>query len=107
MGVATTFIMYLEASVIDRPRAKCRMLPFFSAFQCIWAIGLLEHWKRKESRLAMRWGTLGLAETVPDRPGFRGPLGRHSSMGDRKPSIPLEDVEDMLVLRSSWSRHSS
>lgn len=74
VGVATTFVMYLEASVIDRPRAKSRMLPFFSAFQCVWAITLLEVWKRKEARLAMRWGTLGLAETVPDRPGFRGPL---------------------------------
>ncbi|CAH0377190.1 unnamed protein product [Pelagomonas calceolata] len=83
VGVATTFIMYLEASVIDRPRAKSRMLPFFSAFQCIWAIGLLEHWKRKESRLAMRWGTLGLAETVPDRPGFRGPL--RPSLVDGRP----------------------
>ena len=83
VGVATTFIMYLEASVIDRPRAKSRMLPFFSAFQCIWAIALLEHWKRKESRLAMRWGTLGLAETVPDRPGFRGPL--RPSLVDGRP----------------------
>jgi hypothetical protein len=52
-------------------------------FQCVWAVCLLEFWKRREARLGKAWGTLGLSETIPDRAGFRGE--ERNSMIDGRP----------------------
>ena len=60
-------------------------MPVFAAFQCLWAVSLFELWKRREARLALEWGTLGSAESVPDRPGFRGTV--RTSMIDGRPEM--------------------
>ena len=59
------------------------MLPLFTAYQCVWAVLCLEFWKRREARTALEWGTLGLDEAVPDRPGFRGAV--RPSLVDGRP----------------------
>lgn len=47
-------------------------LPFFSVLISLWAVCMLEFWKRKEKTIAMKWGTLGFEETEVDRPDFKG-----------------------------------
>jgi len=47
-------------------------LPFYSFFVSLWAIFMLEFWKRRERRTALEWGTSGQeAHDVP-QPEFRG-----------------------------------
>lgn len=70
-GALATAALYGESRA-GRRRAHSRALPAFAFFQCIWAILWLENWKRRQARLALRWGTLGLEETAPDRPTFSG-----------------------------------
>lgn len=44
----------------------------FSLLVALWAIVMLEFWKRKESKLAMEWGISNFEETEQDRPEFFG-----------------------------------
>jgi len=46
--------------------------PVFSFFIALWAVCMLEFWKRKEKTVAIEWGTEGCEEDEPDRPTFRG-----------------------------------
>jgi len=48
------------------------VLPFYSIFIALWAVFMLEFWKRKEKYIALKWGTLGFEETEVDRPDFKG-----------------------------------
>ncbi|KAH8057882.1 intracellular chloride channel [Aureococcus anophagefferens] len=84
-GVATTAAMYWENTIADRARKHSRILPVFTFFQCCWAVLMLEFWKRKECRMALSWGTLGLDEAVPNRPAFRG--ATRPSLVDGTPEI--------------------
>jgi hypothetical protein len=52
------------------------VLPFFSIFIVLWAIIMLEYWKRKEKVQAMKWGTVGFELKEVDRPEFRGEMRR-------------------------------
>jgi len=44
--------------------------PFFSLFIAFWATFMLEFWKRKQSWLAMRWGTSNFEQSEVIRPEF-------------------------------------
>jgi hypothetical protein len=46
--------------------------PIFSFFIALWAVFMLEFWKRKEKTVAIEWGTVGCEEDEPDRPTFKG-----------------------------------
>ena len=46
-------------------------LPFFSLFIMIWGSVMFEFWKRKQSRLAMMWGTSNLESMELLRPEYR------------------------------------
>ena len=46
-------------------------LPFYSFFVSIWAIFMLEFWKRRENRTAMEWGMIDTEDQVL-QPEFRG-----------------------------------
>ena len=46
--------------------------PVFSFFIALWAVFMLEFWKRKEKTVAIEWGTVGCEEEEPDRPTFKG-----------------------------------
>ncbi|KAH8065412.1 intracellular chloride channel [Aureococcus anophagefferens] len=84
-GVATTAAVYWENTIADRGRKHSRTLPVLTFFQCCWAVLMLEFWKRKECRMALSWGTLGLDEAVPNRPAFRG--ATRPSLVDGTPEI--------------------
>lgn len=41
----------------------------FSAYLVIWAVVMLEYWKRREKYNSMEWGMDDFEETEMDRPG--------------------------------------
>jgi hypothetical protein len=48
------------------------ILPFFALLIAVWAVLMLEFWKREEKFTALQWGMLGFEETEIDRPEFFG-----------------------------------
>lgn len=52
------------------------VLPFFSVLITIWAIVMLEYWKREEKTTALVWGMTDFESEEPDRPEFHGELIR-------------------------------
>jgi len=50
------------------------VLPFFSVLISIWAIVMLEMWKRKQAYVDLFYGMLDFEEDEPDRPEFVGEL---------------------------------
>jgi len=46
-------------------------LPFYSLFVMIWGTVMFEFWKRKQIRLAMRWGQTKFANAETTRPEFQ------------------------------------
>ena len=48
------------------------ILPFYSLFIALWAVFMLEYWKREEKFTALRWGMIGFEDTEIDRPEFFG-----------------------------------
>lgn len=75
----------MEASVNPAPRPQAGRLfdhsgtVFFSAFMALWAVLLLEYWKRKSATLAYRWGCFDYEDIEVGRSPDRGhcPRGRH------------------------------
>lgn len=58
------------------------VLPFYSLLITVWAIVMLEYWKRKEQLKAVDWGMTSFEDTEPDRPEFKGALIRSYIDGD-------------------------
>jgi len=50
------------------------LVPYFAIFVTLWAVFMLEGWKRKENRYAMEWGMTDFEDVESDRPEF-GPGG--------------------------------
>lgn len=50
------------------------VLPFFSVLISLWAIVMLEMWKRKQAYVDLFYGMLDFEEDEPDRPEFIGEL---------------------------------
>eukprot|EP00604_Paraphysomonas_vestita_P002458 CAMPEP_0174818240 /NCGR_PEP_ID=MMETSP1107-20130205/886_1 /TAXON_ID=36770 /ORGANISM="Paraphysomonas vestita, Strain GFlagA" /LENGTH=612 /DNA_ID=CAMNT_0016029841 /DNA_START=325 /DNA_END=2163 /DNA_ORIENTATION=+ len=48
------------------------ILPFYALLIAIWAVLMLEFWKREEKFTALQWGMLGFEDTQIDRPEFFG-----------------------------------
>jgi hypothetical protein len=85
VGVLCTFLAFFENAVLHRPRRKSRSLPLFSVFQCLWAILMLETWKRAEARLKIDWGMYGGGGATPARPEFEGE--KRASMVNGRPEL--------------------
>lgn len=47
-------------------------IPFFSFFIALWAVLMLEFWKRKEQYTALWWGMTTFEETETERPEYKG-----------------------------------
>lgn len=50
------------------------LLIIYACMMSIWCILLLEYWKRKEQRIAMKWGMRNFENKELERPEFRGSL---------------------------------
>jgi Calcium-activated chloride channel len=62
----------LQVSVYVLNDYSAPFLPPFSFIMAIWAIFMLEYWKRRQVSLAQEWGCLEFEVTEQDRPEFRG-----------------------------------
>jgi hypothetical protein len=51
----------------------------FAVFIVIWAVIMLEFWKRKEKMTAIEWGMVGFEDEEVDRPGTASDDGRDSA----------------------------
>lgn len=62
----------LQIAVFATNDYSAPFLPFFSFFMALWAICMLEFWKRREKTTALSWGMLDFENTEVDRADFRG-----------------------------------
>jgi hypothetical protein len=54
------------------PNFSHPVLPFYGVCITVWAIIMLEFWKRSQRMQAMKWGMLDFEDEEPDRPEFKG-----------------------------------
>eukprot|EP00600_Ochromonadales_sp_CCMP1393_P002315 CAMPEP_0174981828 /NCGR_PEP_ID=MMETSP0004_2-20121128/16120_1 /TAXON_ID=420556 /ORGANISM="Ochromonas sp., Strain CCMP1393" /LENGTH=728 /DNA_ID=CAMNT_0016233643 /DNA_START=101 /DNA_END=2287 /DNA_ORIENTATION=+ len=62
----------LQITVLARNDFSAPFLPYYSFFIALWAVTMLEFWKRKEKTIALQWGSIDFEEHEVDRPDFRG-----------------------------------
>ncbi|CAM9478818.1 unnamed protein product [Ascophyllum nodosum] len=72
------------------------MVPYFSVFVSFWAVLMLEFWKWKESRLAMRWGMSHFERREQTRAEFKG--DRIASYIDGKPMLYYPQEKYVLLM---------
>lgn len=77
-------------------------LPAYSLAVTLWAVFLLEFWKRREHRVAMEWGMSGLEEQDVVQPEFRGQIIKSFVDGKEYIHFPTE-TRNKYVLQSSLS----
>ena len=72
------------------------VLPFYSLIVCVWAILMLEYWKRAEAYKAMKWGMTEFEEEEPVRPEFKGhPIKSYINGRDMLYFPPEEYLDNM------------
>ena len=63
---------FLELVVVASGDTSHPVLCFFGLIVAIWAISMLQYWKRAQSWQAMKWGMIGFEQSEPMRPEFYG-----------------------------------
>lgn len=63
--------------------SSSQYLPAFAIFIALWAIVMLEFWKRRQSTFDMKWGLSNFEKTEHDRPEFKGELIQSFINGDQ------------------------
>lgn len=63
-------------------------LPFYAAYICIWAIYMLQYWKRLEAKTALEWGTDGFESEQQDMPEFKGKMQPSLINGQKRVFFP-------------------
>jgi len=63
---------FLELVVVASGDTSHPVLCFFGLIVSIWAISMLQYWKRAQSWQAMKWGMIGFEQSEPMRPEFYG-----------------------------------
>mmetsp|Transcript_443 Transcript_443/g.787 ORF Transcript_443/g.787 Transcript_443/m.787 type:complete len:306 (+) Transcript_443:39-956(+) len=61
----------LQIAVFALNDYSAPFLPYFSFFIALWAVFMLEHWKRKEKTIALQWGSIDFEQKEEDRPADR------------------------------------
>lgn len=59
-------------------------LLFYCVLMSVWAVFMLEYWKREEYRTAMRWGMIDYVSRESDRPEFRGQPNAYSHIDGKE-----------------------
>lgn len=70
------FGLPMQIAVLSSGNFSMPALPAMAFITAIWAIFMMEFWKRKEKTYAMEWGVTDAEEDEPDRPDFPGPHGK-------------------------------
>lgn len=73
------------------------ILPFFSLFIALWAVLMLEYWKRDEKYTALRWGMIGFEDTEVDRPEFFGTEQPSYINGEMTKHFPPKQRRNLMV----------
>jgi hypothetical protein len=73
------------------------ILPFFALLIAIWAVLMLEFWKREEKFTALRWGMLGFEDTEIDRPEFFGEETRSYIDGSMTTYYPPKKRQNLIA----------
>lgn len=77
------------------------LAPYFSVFVSFWAVLMLEFWKRKEARLAMRWGMSEFEAIENDRPEFKGDTMVSFIDGSPMTYYPPEDYVQLMFVANT------
>lgn len=83
-------------------------MPFFSLFIAMWAICMLEFWKRNQKKTALEWGMIGYEDEQVDRPEYRGdplPPGQpyYKSYIDGSPMVFASPKKHSFLMQQSFS----
>jgi hypothetical protein len=73
------------------------ILPFFALLIAIWAVLMLEFWKREEKFTALQWGMLGFEDTEIDRPEFFGEETRSYIDGSMTTYYPPKKRQNLIA----------
>lgn len=73
------------------------ILPFFSLIITVWAITMLEYWKREEHVKALFWGMTSFEDEEPDRPEYKGATIVSFIDGDEMTYFPPTEVVSRFV----------
>ncbi|CAM9522050.1 unnamed protein product, partial [Discosporangium mesarthrocarpum] len=92
LGIGTLVDQVVEGNV------DSTLTPYFSVFVALWAVTMLEFWKRKESRLAMRWGMSDFEESEQNRPQFKGDTMVSYIDGRDMTFYPPEEQLQLMIL---------
>ena len=76
------------------------VLPIYAFVVSMWAITMLEFWKREESMTALKWGMVGYEDTERDRPDFKGKMIKSYIDGKKIKYFPTAQ-RNMLITVSS------
>ena len=75
------------------------VLCFFGLVMSVWAIVMLQYWKRAQAYQALEWGMMDYEHTEPDRPDFYGLLVNSMVNGERILYFP-ENVSNQRAKNS-------
>mmetsp|Transcript_27752 Transcript_27752/g.59816 ORF Transcript_27752/g.59816 Transcript_27752/m.59816 type:complete len:763 (-) Transcript_27752:195-2483(-) len=73
------------------------VIAFYSLIICIWAIVMLEYWKRQQAHTAMQWGMTEFEAEEPERPEFEGHQIKSFVTGKDMLYFPPEEKSDSLA----------
>jgi len=73
------------------------ILPFYALMIAIWAVLMLEFWKREEKFTALEWGMLGFEDTEIDRPEFEGKVLPSYINGEQEKYFPPRQRQNKMA----------
>jgi len=104
LGHYTTWLMFpaflgliCQLVVVGTGDFSHPILPFFSLVVAIWAVFMLEYWKREERFTALEWGMIGFEDTEHDRPEFFGTQQPSYIDGHMTTHFPPKQRESLMI----------
>jgi hypothetical protein len=73
------------------------ILPFFALFIALWAVFMLEYWKRAEKYTALEWGMIGFEDNEVDRPEFSGTKQPSYINGELTTHFPPKERRNLMI----------
>jgi hypothetical protein len=73
------------------------ILPFYALLIALWAVFMLEYWKRTEKYTALEWGMIGFEEAEVDRPEFSGTRQASYINGSESTYFPPKARDNLMA----------
>lgn len=74
IGIAFQIVVWAKWGGIHTEGFSHPVLPFYGIVITVWSIFMLEYWKRKQIKYALKWGMIGFEASEPERPEFKGEM---------------------------------